>query len=119
MRLSIFLLAAGALALGGCASTSPHASHADTGTGVSLTSTTPIEAGAVILEVRGLSCPLCATNLDKKLEGMGSVTSAVVNLEDGLVDVTFSDAAPRPSARDLSRAVTDSGFTLVRITPRD
>ncbi len=108
---------AGVFVFGGCAG-SQHAGGDAGGEGAaSLTSEAPIEASSVVLEVHGLSCPLCATNLDKKLEGVSGVNMVSVNLEDGLVQVGFDDASPRPSPRMLAKAVTDSGFTLVRITP--
>lgn len=116
-RMFTAVVLAGAFIFGGCAG-SRHAGDDAGGQGAaSLTSDAPIEASAVILEVRGLSCPLCATNLDKKLEGVSGVSMVAVNLEDGLVQVGFNPSGARPSPRALAKAVTDSGFTLVRITP--
>lgn len=113
----LVLMSMFALAFVGCASNRTHAAANDAD-GVILTSDAPIEAASAVLEVHGLSCPLCATNLDKTLESLPGVASASISLSDGLVDVEFAQTGPRPSPRDLSRSVTNAGFTLVRISPR-
>ena len=66
------------------------------------------------LVVQGLSCPLCAHNLDKLLLKVDGVQSAVVNLADGTVLVGFDSARP-PEAAALAKAVADAGFTLITI----
>lgn len=66
------------------------------------------------LVVQGLSCPLCAHNLDKLLLKVEGVQSAAVNMAAGTVAVGF-DAAKPPLPQALAKAVTDAGFTLVAI----
>ncbi len=73
----------------------------------------PISADAeyVVLHVSGLSCPLCATNLEKELHSQPAVSTVNVNLETGEVRVGL-DGAFRPSRSDFKRIVVNSGFTL-------
>lgn len=66
------------------------------------------------LVVQGLSCPLCAHNLDKLLLKVDGVQTAVVNLADGTVLVGF-DASRPPETAALAKAVADAGFTLITI----
>lgn len=64
-----------------------------------------------VLTVRGMSCPLCSNNISgrlKKVEGVGAVH---INLETGLVTVTFTEGAA-PTREALAEAIKDSGFTL-------
>lgn len=72
----------------------------------------PIERERITLVVYGMSCPLCATNVDKQLLAVAGVTSVNVDLSTGNIDVLIADEAPRPSTRQLADAVVRSGFTL-------
>jgi copper chaperone CopZ len=81
------------------------------------TSNEPVEASVVTLHVSGLSCPLCATNIDKQIERLPGVRSAFTDLSRGTVEVQLADSG-RPSTAQLARAVEDSGFTLTRIQIR-
>lgn len=73
----------------------------------------PLEADRVTLFVNGLSCPLCASNVDSQLLALKGVSKVVVDLNRGQVDVAMSD--PKPSPWALSNAIDRSGFTLVKI----
>jgi copper chaperone CopZ len=76
----------------------------------------PIADASATLWVRGMSCPLCATNVERELKGVPGVTGVAVDMSDGKVSVGFGAIeAGRPSRRDLARAVARSGFTLARI----
>lgn len=77
--------------------------------------TDPISADRATLLVYGMSCPLCATNVDQQLLAMPGVSTVNVDLSSGWVTVTFSDGAARPSERDLAKAVVESGMTIVDI----
>jgi copper chaperone CopZ len=115
--MSIRIICASAFAalslLGGCASTSQTdttsatTDHASDGR--------PIEADSAVLIVNGLSCPLCATNVDKQLLAIPGVSDVRVDLGSGEVTLAFSPLMPHPSRADLRRAVADSGYTLVDI----
>lgn len=81
-----------------------------------LASTTPLSGDSATLEVRGLSCPKCASNVDltlARVKGVESVTK--IDLSKGTVRLAFADDV-RPSPSDLAKAVKKSGFTLVNIT---
>jgi copper chaperone CopZ len=73
----------------------------------------PLEADRVTLFVNGLSCPLCASNVDSQLLALKGVSKVVVDLNRGQVDVAMND--PKPSPWALSNAIDRSGFTLVKI----
>jgi len=75
----------------------------------------PIAADRATLVVRGLSCPLCATNIDKQLMRMPGVASATVDLGSGEVALEFSALAAPPSRDELRQAVKDAGYTLAEI----
>jgi copper chaperone CopZ len=66
------------------------------------------------LYVKGMSCPLCAHNIDRQLLKVPGVKKVTVDLGTGEVQATL--AADNPPNRDqLARAVKQSGFTLDRI----
>ncbi len=81
-----------------------------------LASKSPIEAERVTLAVNGLSCPLCATNVDKQLQGVRGVSTAAIDFANGQIDLDLVD--PRPSPAMLAHAIDRAGFTLVKISPR-
>lgn len=96
LALSLFLL--------GCSSTPPAASVADN----------TVEAGqpdVILLTVGGLSCPLCAHNVDRQLLRIPGVRDVQVDLGTGEITVHYDPQTP-PTPEQLTRAVRDSGFTL-------
>lgn len=64
----------------------------------------------------GLSCPLCAHNIDKSMRQLPGVADARVNLDSGAVDVTLDGSTP-VTYEQLARIVRDNGFTLVGFEP--
>lgn len=102
-----------AVLLGGCASGASGSAAMDEGVPVE-TGALASDASSVLLVVEGLSCPMCASNIDKELAQVPGVTNVSVDLNSGTVTVALA-AAPRPSAADFEKAVYDSGFTLKRI----
>lgn len=66
------------------------------------------------LYVKGLSCPLCANNIDKQLARVPGVRNVAVDLGAGKVTLSVSADQP-PSREQLAKAVDASGFTLDRI----
>lgn len=84
-------------------------------TRIGINDPTPIHSPTATLIVQGLSCPLCASNVDKQLLRVPGVTGIVkVNLQVGQVAISINDSAP-PTRGQLSAAVEESGFTLVDI----
>lgn len=64
--------------------------------------------------VKGLSCPLCAHNLDRELLRIPGMREVSVDLGTGEVRMIFNPNTP-PTRRELVRAVEQSGFTFDRI----
>ena len=112
----------GVLAAVGCGAGVVLSGCASSGSGSdSMAGGVPVETGAlaedassVLLVVEGLSCPMCASNVDKELAQIPGVTGVSVDLNSGTVTVALAQA-PRPSAADFEKAVYDSGFTLKQI----
>lgn len=108
-----------ALVLSGCAS-----NPKDDGQEVSYTatpeearqlaSTTPLDSGPLKLYMNGLSCPLCATNVDKQVDDLPGTSDVKVDLKSGIVTV-WLEGKERPSAKQLADAADQAGVTLVKI----
>jgi len=118
--LASVILASALLTLGACATTSERSSAPAAPTSrdasIDLASKAPLTSDRVTLHVNGLSCPLCASNVDRQIGTLPGVVSADVNFEKGTIDLSLVE--PRPSPMTLERAVDRAGFTLVSIEPR-
>lgn len=79
-----------------------------------LASAEPLTTQHALLYVNGLSCPLCATNVDVQLMRVKGVQDATVDLGTGTVLITMPGET-KPSPRRLANAVEDAGFSLVKI----
>lgn len=71
----------------------------------------------VVLTVHGLSCPLCANNLDGQLAKVDGVEGASIDLKTGAVTVRLAEAHLVTSG-DLAGAVKNAGFTLKAVVPK-
>ncbi len=114
---SALLLAAvlGAMTAGGCAGgAGGGAGSGGASRSAVVVNDDPIEASSATLVVHGMSCPLCANNVDKQLMEVRGVRDVKVDMSSGEVSVALADA-DRPSTAELKRAVDGSGFTLVSI----
>ena len=70
--------------------------------------------GATALYVKGMGCPLCATNVKKSLEKVPGVAAVNIDLKTGIVKVSArADQAPEEPA--LKKAVADAGFELSKV----
>jgi copper chaperone CopZ len=76
----------------------------------------PVTPPTATLVVHGLSCPQCASNVDKQLLAVKGVQQVNVNLGNGQVVVLVSKDQP-PTGMQLADAVKKSGYTLIRIDP--
>ena len=74
----------------------------------------PVTPPTATLLVHGLSCPQCASNVDKQLLAVKGVQQVSVNLGTGQVVVRVNKDQP-PTGTQLADAVKKSGYTLVRI----
>lgn len=72
------------------------------------------EGDEIELTVHGLSCPLCATNLDAQLERLPGVAESRINLDTGRVQISRRPGTTL-TAEELAGAVHDAGFTLREI----
>ncbi|MBY0113519.1 MAG: heavy-metal-associated domain-containing protein [Phycisphaerales bacterium] len=79
-----------------------------------LASTTPLESGSLKLYMNGLSCPLCATNVDQQIDDLPGTSDVKVDLRTGIVTVRV-EGAERPSPKQLAEAADQAGVTLVKI----
>lgn len=74
----------------------------------------PLPPPSATMHVTGLSCPLCATNIETPLKRVPGVAGVRVELDQGLVRVQLAGKA-LPSQQRLAAAVEDAGFTVTRI----
>jgi len=70
----------------------------------------------VVLDVRGMSCRVCATAVSRQLKGLVGVEATQADPATGQVTVTLAPGH-RLTAAGLIRAVEDAGYTLDRVTP--
>jgi len=73
-----------------------------------------IEASTATIVVSGLSCPMCATNIDQQMGRVEGVKTALVDLSKGHVRLSLHPNA-RVTRSRLVKAVEDSGFTVREI----
>lgn len=114
-------LATGALMLTACASSRETASTDDSATTaqtISVSDSTPITAQNATLTISGLSCPLCAENVNKSLAGIEGVSVVGSDIGKGKVEIAMLGKTD-PTRGQIARAVRDAGFTLVDITARN
>lgn len=104
---SLVVLAAGVLP--GCAGTSKPTPSIATAEAAA-----PLTGSSATLIVHGMSCPLCANNVDKLLMTVPGVESVRVDMGTGEVKVALAPQA-RVTRAQLAKAVNDSGFTLKEV----
>ena len=88
----------------GCRTLSPDTDAADR-------DARPLTALRVELDVHGLSCPLCANNLDGQLMRIDGVDAATIDLHTGVVLVELVEGHLVTHGQ-LRKAVDDAGFSL-------
>ncbi len=76
-----------------------------------LTDTTLVKGPSTTMLVYGMSCPLCAKNVDIELRRIKGVSFVTADLGEGHVVVTL-DGSAAVTRGQLARAVNDSGFTI-------
>lgn len=108
---------AASAALAGCATSGTSSTSAgDSAPSAAGASTTPIATDSVTLVVYGMSCPLCANNVDGALLAVDGVSAVNVDMSTGITVVELDGSAP-VSRQQLATAVDRSGFSLQRIEP--
>jgi copper chaperone CopZ len=104
----VIMAAAPMLILGACGAAGERAHVADAAV---TTDDDPIRGGVAVLTVYGMSCPLCANNVDNVLLDVPGVTGVDVDMGTGRATVRL-DAKRPPTRAMLARAVEKSGFSL-------
>lgn len=107
----VIVAAAPMLLLGACGAAGQ---RVDSAGGAATGEDEPIRGGSAVLTVYGMSCPLCANNVDNVLLDVPGVTGVHVDMGTGAATVTLDSKRP-PTRRMLARAVDKSGFTLKAI----
>lgn len=99
--------------LAGCASTESASQLSSDAAPVqsTLDSDQIIEGDSATLVVAGMSCPMCASNVDTELKEIAGVQSVEVDLDSGEVRVALFGKI-RPTLGELAAAIDRSGFTL-------
>jgi len=70
--------------------------------------------GSIALHVKGMGCPLCATNVRKSLERVQGVEAVNIDLGAGIVKVS-AKANEVPDEGALRRAVANAGFECAKV----
>lgn len=73
-----------------------------------------LESPTATLIVHGMSCPLCANNVDKQLLDVPGVSDVNVDMGTGEAKVKFMPGA-KVTKQQLADAVDKSGFTLAEV----
>ncbi len=99
------------LDVGGCATFKPTPKPSDSAV---VSTDEPITSATATLVVHGMSCPLCASNVDKQLLDVPGVSGVNVNMNTGHVAITIDPKQP-PTRDMLARAINRSGFALAEV----
>jgi copper chaperone CopZ len=67
--------------------------------------------GGYVLEVLGMSCPKCISNIDLQLARIHGVGGVQIDMKHGTVALTIAPGV-RVTREALNDAVEDAGFTL-------
>ncbi len=73
----------------------------------------------VIINAKGMGCPLCASSADRRLMKVDGVKWTNIDLGNGIVTVGLDPEKPAPAAQDLQAAIRDAGFTAEQVTMPD
>jgi copper chaperone CopZ len=68
-----------------------------------------------VAEVLGMSCPLCANNIEKQLKRDKTVESVEIDLGKGDVKITYSREVAETGS--IKKAIEDAGFSTRKIYP--
>jgi copper chaperone CopZ len=69
--------------------------------------------GSLALHVKGMGCPLCATNVRKSLERVPGVEAVNIDLGTGVVKIS-AKANQTPEDAAVRKAVAEAGFELAK-----
>lgn len=106
-----WMLAAACVMMWGCGASGREAASVEPAVDASATREA-VRDDQVVMRVNGLSCPLCATNVEGQLKRLPGVNIVDIDLDEGLVSVSMS-GKERPTRAQIARAIEDAGFTVV------
>jgi copper chaperone CopZ len=75
-------------------------------------------AKTIEMDVNGLVCAFCAQGIEKTMKGFDATADVFVSLENRLVAVQLKDGSDIADA-ELSKAITDAGYSVVAIRRTD
>jgi len=67
------------------------------------------------IEAKGMSCPLCASNIDRRMQKLG-IDWTTIDLGKGEIQVGLDPRKPAPTPEELQQAVSDAGYTAGAVT---
>ena len=76
--------------------------------------TATASARTIQMQVNGLVCAFCAQGIEKRMNKFDATQAVFVSLEHRIVAIALKEGSDIPDA-DLERAITESGYALVRI----
>ena len=68
-----------------------------------------------VIEAQGMSCPLCASNADRRLMKLPGVRWTNIDLGTGQVSVGLDPNQTAPDPEQLKTAIRDAGFTATDV----
>lgn len=71
----------------------------------------------IIMQLDELSCPSCLTKIESAVSGQSGVENVKVLFNAGKVKADFDDS--QVSAEDLTKVVTDLGYTVQKTKVKD
>jgi len=75
-------------------------------------------ARTIEMHVNGLVCEFCAQGIQKSMKRLDPGAEVWVSLENRMVAIKLKDTKDIPDAA-LRKAITDAGFTLVKVDRSD
>ena len=72
-------------------------------------------ARTIQMQVNGLVCAFCAQGIEKRLKKFDATGGVFVSLQHRVVAIALKDGADISDA-ELERAITESGYALIKVT---
>lgn len=67
-----------------------------------------------VADVRGMSCPLCAKNIEKQLSKIQGIVEVSVDLGSGQVKIRYATGY-RGDEKTIAKAIEDAGFSVAKV----
>ena len=75
-------------------------------------------ARSIQMQVNGLVCAFCAQGIEKRMKKFGATFGVFVSLEHRIVAIALKEGTDISDA-ELERAITESGYALVKVERSD